>query len=88
MYEYSGTFSKLYKCAGYSAVQIDKQIDGCDCRLLTKRYKNVVGILAFPPCTQRAQLEGRIGIFNNVFLNKRLRTKGFIASAIINFRNR
>lgn len=54
LYELSGTFSNLYRELGYNVVQIDKQLDGTDVRLLEKKYKNVVGILAFPPCTHFA----------------------------------
>ncbi len=54
LYEVSGTFSNLYRELGYNVVQIDKQLDGSDVRLMQKKYKNVVGILAFPPCTHFA----------------------------------
>lgn len=47
-------FSELYRQLGYYVVQIDWQLDGRDVRLLEKQYSNVIGILAFPPCTHLA----------------------------------
>ncbi|WP_309399968.1 hypothetical protein [Cerasicoccus maritimus] len=54
LYEASGVFSTLYRNLGYHVVQVDQQLDGTDVRLLPKQYADVVGILAFPPCTHLA----------------------------------
>lgn len=48
--DYSGTWSKPYRDAGYDVIQIDLQRGGQDVRLL-QREKDVHGILAAPPCT-------------------------------------
>ena len=51
-YEFSGTFSKLYRDAGWYVETWDKQLDGLDFRIIP--YKPFDAILAFPPCTHLA----------------------------------
>ena len=54
LYELSGVFTKLYQQLGYKVIQVDKQLDGSDVRLLKKVEGNVVGIISHPPCTHFA----------------------------------
>jgi len=50
----SGAWSQPYVDAGYNVIRIDMERDGQDVRLLEKKFKNVYGILAAPPCTHLA----------------------------------
>jgi len=54
LYELSGIFTKLYQKLGHEVIQVDKQIDGSDVRLMRKIKGNVVGIISHPPCTHFA----------------------------------
>lgn len=54
LFEESGTFSNLYRELGYEVIQVDFLYNNQDVRLLEKIDGEVVGILAFPPCTHLA----------------------------------
>ncbi len=49
--DYSGAWSRPYREAGYTVIQIDLAIDNQDVRLLKKPDMPIHGILAAPPCT-------------------------------------
>lgn len=44
----------MYKKQGYKVIQVDKQIDASDVRLMKKIKGNVIGIISHPPCTHFA----------------------------------
>lgn len=48
--DYSGSWSKPYRDAGYDVIQVDLQHGNRDVRLL-QHEDDVHGILAAPPCT-------------------------------------
>lgn len=54
LYELSGTFTNLFKKKGFEVIQVDKQIDGSDVRLMKKIKGEVIGIISHPPCTHFA----------------------------------
>ena len=56
--DYTGTWSKPYKDAGYDVVQVDLK-HGHDVRLFKFPQYNVHGILAAPPCTHFAMSGAR-----------------------------
>lgn len=56
LYDLSGEWSKPYRRAGYDVIQMDKQLDGRDARLLqvNELPGTIHGILAAPECTMFA----------------------------------
>lgn len=56
LYDYSGEWSRPWADSGYMVIQVDKQLDGQDVRLLQFKDipKNITGLLAAPPCTHLA----------------------------------
>jgi hypothetical protein len=52
LYDYTGTFSNVYRAAGFNVVQIDLAFNGKDVRLMKKLNADVYGIIAMPPCTK------------------------------------
>ena len=49
--DYTGTWSKPYKDAGYNVIRVDIQTDGTDVRLMKLPDTPIHGVLAAPPCT-------------------------------------
>ena len=49
--DYTGTWSKPYKDAGYNVIQVDMQRGGEDVRLMKLPLEPIHGVLAAPPCT-------------------------------------
>lgn len=54
LYEYSGTFANLYRQSGYQVEAVDLLLGRDILSFDYKQYKNVVGVISHPPCTEFA----------------------------------